>query len=679
MSSTWRSGTVTTPDLSVTEDRTQRVGTRLDIQGLRAVAVALVVLYHAGVPGLSGGYVGVDVFFVISGFLIIGHLVTELRNTGRIDLGRFWAKRIRRLAPASALVLLVTLALALLLLPPLALPNIVRDALATALYVPNVRFAVTGTDYLASSDPSPFLHYWSLGVEEQFYVLFPLLLWLCAKTLRRPVPVVLTVLLVGSVASLLFSVWLTAHAQPWAFFNLPTRAWEFAAGGLTAVVAVHLSRKTSPRWLTEAASAAGLGLIGASVVRYTDGTPFPGWHALVPVVGTALVLGCGSLRHGITQRALAIEPLTRTGDVSYSLYLWHWPLLVIPAQSLATTLEPWTRAGLVAAAVALAVLTYRCVENPARRQRALATTRRSYGLLAAATCLTVLAATGVGASVHLDSGRSAATTPGGPVDATSTADFVPRNALPSLESSPDDVGRASSQCLGAFTDTATPRCVGGDARASRSIVLFGDSHAATWFEPLDAMARRTHYKLVTFLKSSCPAASLTAYQVRLNRPFSECDTWRSSALQEIQALSPEAVVIAGYRNQQVVGEDSDAAWAAAVATTTRALVGTSAVYWLEDNPEFPQNVPNCLSAHLTDALACGSPRTTALSESRDAAQASAVRASGGSFVATADWFCLPTTCPTVSGRFIMYRDAHHMTTSYAASLADVLGRTIDVA
>ncbi len=325
------------------------------------------VAYHAGLPGISGGYVGVDVFFVISGFLITGLLWQELAGTGQLSLTAFFARRIRRLLPTAVLVLVATLGASWLWLAPLRVPSVARDAAAAALYAANYRFALQGTDYLsAHAAPSPVQHFWSLGVEEQFYLLWPVLLVLAAAVIR---PARLTragaawALGVLAAGSLALSLVLTDRAQPWAFYSLPTRAWELAGGGVLALVAPRLRQLPNPG--ATALGWSGLAGVGWAVVAYSPDTQYPGTAALLPVAGAMAVIaaGCAHPRSG-PDLLLARRPMQQIGRLSYSLYLWHWPVLIIGATLVHGSLA---RAGLVGLSVLLAAATVRtrCAERAA--------------------------------------------------------------------------------------------------------------------------------------------------------------------------------------------------------------------------------------------------------------------------------------------------------------------------
>lgn len=342
---------------------------RADLEGLRGLAILLVLGFHAAVPGFSGGFVGVDIFFVLSGFLITGLLLRERERSSTISLRDFYARRARRILPAAAVVLVITLSVAVAVLPPLTLPGYAADAAAAALSVSNYRFATQAMDYFSSvAPPSPFLHYWSLSVEEQFYLLWPLLLLLLVRTSRPRVAAGVALALL-CVASAVAAIALTRDAAPWAFYSLPTRAWQLALGGVLAAVAVtSLGRLAS-------AGLAIMGWVGLVAVLVAclvidRTTPYPGMAALLPAGGAALLIA-GGQRKGSPGALLAVPPMRFLGRISYSLYLVHWPILVIPAASLVIGQElPLVeRLGLCALAIALGWASWRYVEEPFHRGR----------------------------------------------------------------------------------------------------------------------------------------------------------------------------------------------------------------------------------------------------------------------------------------------------------------------
>lgn len=343
---------------------------RQDIEGLRAVAVGLVVAFHGFQLPFSGGYVGVDVFFVISGFLITSLLLRERTKTGRISILGFYARRVRRILPASALVVVVTVVASYHWLGFLTGNDVAEAAKWTAVFAANIHFGLVGTDYFgAVTPPSPLLHMWSLGVEEQFYVVWPGLFLLLVMLVRgsRHRHVLAASLLLVCAASLAWSVTQTATSPTWAYFSPLTRAWELGVGALVAVVAPGIARQRH-RWLVEALAAVGLIGIVASGLLLDESVPYPGWAVVWPVISTALVIAAGCAnQHTLTGRVLSVQPMQWVGARSYSLYLWHWPFLTVGAQYAIVDLTLVERGGLVAAAVVASALTYRLVENPLRR------------------------------------------------------------------------------------------------------------------------------------------------------------------------------------------------------------------------------------------------------------------------------------------------------------------------
>ena len=322
---------------------------RDDIQGLRAIAVLTVIASHAGVPFVPGGFVGVDVFFVISGFLISQLLFREVEKSGRVSIPGFYARRARRILPAATLVTIATLVASAIWLSAIGLVEVVKDSLWAVFFAANIHFAAVGTDYFAAEEPpSPLQHYWSLSVEEQFYLVWPALLLVLVLVARRralPKRLVFGVLLAVTVASFVWSVVSTSSDPLAAYFSTPARAFELGLGALIALVASEVAARWSAL-VRGLVCGGGLALIAVACVFYGDETPFPGWAAAVPVVGSALVLlaGAGGTAHeGAVQplpiRALGVLPMRTVGDWSYSLYLWHWPVLII-AQRMAGRVGP---------------------------------------------------------------------------------------------------------------------------------------------------------------------------------------------------------------------------------------------------------------------------------------------------------------------------------------------------
>jgi peptidoglycan/LPS O-acetylase OafA/YrhL len=376
-------------------DRGSAHAFRPDVEGLRALAVALVVLYHAGLPVLTGGFVGVDVFFVLSGFLITGLLLRERLDSGRTSFRQFYARRIRRILPAATLVLILTVVASYGLLGFVRGDAVARDGQWTSVFAANLRFGIKNTQYEnLLTKPSPLQHYWSLGVEEQFYLVWPIVFAVVAG-LGQAAHVrgrLIGALVALTVASFAWSIIQTDADAVWGFFSPLTRAWELGAGALLAVLGPSLTRAATqiqPRFAS-ALSWGGIAAIVASAAVFSSETPFPGAAAAVPVFATVAVVAGGSLAPGAgAERLLAVRPVQWLGRRSYSMYLWHWPLLTIAAQRYARTM-PWPLVvGLVVATIVLAALTFRFLENPVRSSSRL---RAHAGVTLAIGAALVLAA-----------------------------------------------------------------------------------------------------------------------------------------------------------------------------------------------------------------------------------------------------------------------------------------------
>ncbi len=652
---------------------------RTDIQGMRALAVLAVVLYHAGVPFLPGGYVGVDIFFVISGFLITGLLLREIERSGRVSFKDFYARRIRRLLPASALVLLATVVGAKLLVPPLLLPDMAKDAVATSLFFANMRFAQTGTDYLAGTSPSPFQHYWSLALEEQFYLVWPLIMVLVAAFAaahrRKWLAGVLVVL---SVLSLLGGVVLTGISQPWAFFSLPTRAWELGLGGLVALAAPLLVRMGGK--LARAVGLLGLILVGASIVVFTHDLPFPGWFALIPVLGAALMIGGGQIHE---LRVLQAPVLQYVGNISYSLYLWHWPLLTLAKIRLGENFNGWIALGLVALSLGLADLTYRHVEqrfqhSPALKVRAA----RSYALGAGLTVVALAISFSVTQLPDLDAGETVAAPDARQLmEAPATPGFVPSNLTPALEGAAGSTPSVYADgCHGAYETTKSADCTYGDETGAGALVLFGDSHAAQWFTPMDKVAQNEGRKLVSLTKSSCPSVDIPV-QGKVSETYPQCDEWRQDSLERIKALEPDLVVLSNYGSvYRELGrdlEDFEQEWREGLERTVRALPAGTDVVVLGDTPGWEIAPSVCLSTNLQDVDECTAPKDQVIDAEVANIEREAMRAAGGRYVSPVDWIC-QGTCSPIAWNLLVYRDTHHLTNEMAGALTGRLQQALEL-
>ncbi|WP_433073923.1 acyltransferase family protein [Dactylosporangium sp. CA-052675] len=699
------------PVVTAGEPKQQRF--RPDIEGLRAVAVLLVVLDHAGVGHITGGYVGVDVFFVISGFLITLHLFRELQKTGRIRFGAFYGRRMVRLLPASTLVVLTTVAAAWAWMSPIAAKAVSLDALTAAAYGINIRLAAQGTDYLsAEREPSPLQHFWSLAVEEQYYFIWPLLLVVAgAAWARRGRPSRLSATLALTVlAAVSFGicVWQTGHAQPWAYFGIQARAWELAAGALAALAAERLARL--PGALAAVATWAGLAMILTSALWYDSTTLFPGKAALLPVAGAALVIagGCAAPAGGAGV-LLRTGPFQWFGKLSYSWYLWHWPLLILaPHIAGQDKLNVWILVGVAAFALIPARLSLMLVENPIRFNPVFKR-RPNRGLMLGAT----MTAFAVGAAViflglpmRVRGEGQAQDTASVVSDAqqleearrqllelirtSATVAAMPQNLVPAITAASKDLPGGDKGCLASLDESKTAPAIAlgcdrkGVPNAPTTVVLFGDSHTEQWFDAFEAIAKKKQWRLVVLAKSGCTPADALTIKINSRRAYTECADWRERAFTVIKQLKPAIVVLSTrtYTDPPVDKQGAptadkahaDTAWAqATVASATRlAQLGAKPII-MQDTPD-PRgvSVPDCVAAHPSAVQQCALKVPTAIYATRKAAIEAAAQPAGISVLDPTEWFCTDTLCPAIIGNSLVYRDGSHVTTTYIKLLTPLL-------
>ncbi len=631
------------------------------------MAVLMVVAYHSG---LGGGFVGVDVFFVVSGFLMTGLLMQGEPVT------RFYARRAVRLLPAACTMIVATLVAAWAWLPAGRFGDAATDALASTFYTMNVRLALAGSDYLAAeATASPFMHFWSLGVEEQFYILWPLVLLLFVRSGRLVLPLALL-----TAASFALSIWQTTEHAPAAYYGLHTRLWELTAGALVAV--------TAPRWKRLPPRSASLlrwlgltGIITASTI-FTSQTPFPGYAAALPVTAAALVIGAGCAHPH--SRTLSLPPLQWLGKLSYSWYLWHWPVLFF-ASVLLGELSRWQTLGFAALALALAAVTYFAIENPLRRSGSLRLVpARGVGLglgLCALAATFALALPGPAARQDLPAVTALRLGPEAEsaliaAVAAGTA-HAPANLVPALGKASTDYARIYvDKCSTGLTETAVRKsCFYGDARSSTTIVLFGDSHAGQWFPALETIAAQRGWRLAVVVKSACTPASVLVNQPRLKRAYHECARWREEAWRHILSLDPAFVVMSGADDTTAVemGPHPDEVWATGWRATFTALASPrSRQVLILDTPWPASDVPSCVARNRATVSVCGRPRADAvLAPARRRLVSAAATDAGVSVIDPVPWLCAQA-CPVIVGNVLAYYDHSHLSATYSALLAPVL-------
>ena len=634
---------------------------RNDIQALRALAIVSVLLFHLWPHRFSGGFVGVDVFFVISGFLITGQLWREVEATGRVKFSLFWARRARRLLPASLLVIFATIATTLLFIPPVWFTKFFDEAVGSVAYFQNWVLAGKATDYLqGDTQGSPFLHFWSLSVEEQFYVFWPLLLGFLLLAVRLTRLGAKTAIVLGlstiALMSFAYSVWLTRNQPELAFFSTFTRAWEFAAGALVAVV---FSRNSLGKRLQAVSLWAGLAAIAFALIRFDTETAFPGYWAAVPVVGAALVLlgGNSSSRLAPTW-VFNFWPIRFLGDISYSLYLWHWPLIILAPWILRQNLTTNDRLVILALAILLGWLSKRFVEDPIRfgwiSKRKIRTQLISAALAISFVVVAALAAN-LFAQAKTDSSWSA------------------KNLHPAIsEVSKDFTAIEETSCRVKKNEAKFSFCTRGDKKGTVRIGLFGDSHTRQYFEPLNELAKENHWQLVIASKSACPVADVS--QLPAGIAHESCWAWNRSFEAFIES-QPKFDLIINSTSTLVTGNFESAA--AAYATEVKRLIDKGN-RWLVivDNPKPLGTFLACVEAAGSNVERdCSISRKNALTPP-DRLSAAIKGLPGASLADYTDAYCSAVSCSPVISKTVVYRDASHITATFSMTLKNRLAQSI---
>jgi peptidoglycan/LPS O-acetylase OafA/YrhL len=667
-------------------------GHRRDIQGLRAIAVITVIADHAGVGFLAGGYVGVDVFFVLSGFLITSLLVREAERSGRIGLLGFYARRARRILPAATVVLVATLAFTAAQLSYTRVQQVTTDVGWASAFLANVRFSTLGTDYFAEGlPPSPVQHYWSLAVEEQFYLVWPLLLLGLVLLARRRsagrthlhLGLAVAVVAVLSVASFTWSLHLTGDNQTTAYFSSAGRAWELGIGALLAVAASRLRGTTA--WVRWVLAAGGLAAVLTAVVAFDATTRFPGWAVLLPVLGTAAVIAAGIGTDAVgPARVLVARPLTWVGDISYSWYLWHWPVLVLWGARETGGVSGRETAVLVAVSLLLAVASYHLVENPLRRNRWLgARHRRALVLWPVALAMVVGAVFGARLlSEHRLAHRFDANAqylalrdehlpvPAQLQTSLEQADAADPVAFPLTDvdmvgALSEDLWNSRYDCSATHDESQADLCPVGAPDGDRLIVVIGDSHMGQWLPALDTIGQEGGYRVLPLVKYGC-----APYDVPLRtggRSYTECQDFRDWALQQVTQLKPDVVVIGGrglQGNMAVpVGERPDV-WTAGVAATIQTLAPlTSRLIVVGDVPALDVDPIGCLTDARATMATCTTPVDPRTPEANRLTSAAA-RGAGVPFLDLSDLACLRGRCPAVAGGLMVYANADHLSMAW---------------
>lgn len=596
------------------------------IQGLRALAAILVTLFHARL--VPGGFIGVDIFYVISGYLITGLILREIEKTGTLDLKSFYQRRIKRLLPTSVFVLLVTAIFAWILFPPITRDSLGRDLFAAAAYISNYLFAWWQNDYQnLNATPSPFIHYWSLAVEEQFYLVWPIFILFLARYGKR---VILGGIAVTTFLSLIFSIYLTQAAPIWAFYSLPTRAWELGFGALLLFIPDFKKKMRILPWL-------GFLGIAISALNFNENTAFPGKNALLPVLATTVLMATIKYWPPLFDD-LANSGISQwLGAISYPLYLWHWPALVLPSSALGRPLRIYERFLCIVLTVVLAHLTSKYVEDPLRHKKLRTATVYKGAVIT--TTLSLIA--GI---VIASSASSIITTKGA---ASYKFDLVKVMEKPAVY---------GDGCHVNYGETKSGYCTYGNKNSSTTIVLYGDSHAAQWFPALEKLANERGFKLVSLTKSACPA-------VDSKRPdqgafkMVHCTKWRQNSIARIAKIKPMAVITSSFQYFTPANTKISRSqwWSDGQRKLLKDLQGSTAhLIYISDTPRPLRDIPNCLAS-----------RNSSSCDSTEKSRVSIV--SGFQVVDPTPWLCA-SYCPAIVDGTVAYRDASHISVQMAVKL-----------
>jgi len=668
-----------------------------EIEGLRAIAVAIVVIYHADLF-FRGGFIGVDVFFVVSGFLITGLLLSD-HEEHQASFRRFYARRFRRLLPVAGLVLSVTLVASWLIMNPVSFASVRTDGIWASLFLANVHFVDVGVDYMSqAASPSPLQHWWSLAVEEQFYFVWPLVVAV-AWRIGRKRAVLITACLIG-IGSFGYSVYITPSRPVEAYFLLPTRAFELAAGAvLVTFMSIRPIAGTRVR-----ATAGWLGLVGifASALVLTEETLFPGWVYVVPTVCTVMVLMSIGVPSG-PLRLLKWNAFQWMGARSYSLYLWHWPLLVLYEVKYPNA-SALSRGTLLVIALWLSALSYRFFENPIRRNRRLSDSP-ALSLLVGASAVFV----GIGFSQLPATVSTTNTyTPSAVEQSTSTTIFrqlplerlaqlnadeipiidassierrIPTNLTPSILKAPKDKPSVfSTSCLARYESTNVQPCVYGSKESTTGVALFGDSHMGQWFPGLEKAAIDNSWRLEVMTKMGCPPVDVSINTFK-GKTYRECDQWRENAIERIIASDIKVVMLGSNKYDSVTGKGLSPRgtgwWGGLRRVITRLQEAGKQVVLFSDIPSMWYDKPQCLAENTDDVRKCGRTRQQAVRTARMDTEKTIATELNFSYVDVTRWVCGTSFCPAIIGSTMVYMDSNHVSATFALGKSQQLGLVVE--
>ena len=708
---------------------------RTDIEGLRGISVLLVVLFHLEISVFSGGFVGVDVFFVISGYLLTSLFFNEIERNKFVNIFAFFSRRVRRLLPASVFTVFGTVLIGWLVLSPFALEELIKDAFAASTYSMNFRLVHQATDYLGSdSSPSVFQHYWSLAVEEQFYLIWPFIFAGLAKLKisREQIGILMAILIAISFG---FSIIQTEEDQIWAFFMLPTRAWEMALGALIACYKDQILLLNDK--LIEVLGFIGLASILIPCVLYDDFTLYPSWRAAFPVIGTALIISCAG---STISKILSFKLLTSIGKYSYGWYLWHWPLICIAKRYYFQQNDLFVSSVASIIAFIVAVISYKVIEKPIRELKVFSTRPKKgvvLGVLSTGLSVLILLVAFHArpiSTIQLSSSQNETSVSevssdnfssetsdslSAPEDLTNSEQVPdtmndhsqdnqeienPTNAAPvpdtinvyllehqerltdgaQLTILPDYVSLGGpypivySDGQGCHVDSdglTSPLCEYGDIDAERTMVLFGDSHAASWFPLFDQYSREKGWRLLSRTKSSCFVEDLRFPLYGTNLEYTECSDWKNSVVNELQENPVDLIIVVTKRKDVEVMRDmfSVEEWQAGLVSTLNSFRSVSSeVVLVGATPLLSNHARECVTSYPNNLDFCHGKFEDVVPSDYQALEIQSADDAQVKYLPTIDLVCTDTICPVVVGNNVIYSDREHLTNDFVLELKNLM-------
>ena len=675
---------------------------RGDIQGLRAIAVSAVVLDHIDFKFAPGGFVGVDIFFVISGFLMTSFLWRRLQADRAVDLPDFYARRAKRLLPAAATVLAATAVATTIILPNSRWVDIGKDIVSSALYAENWRLAFTSIDYLnAAGPPSPVQHYWSLAVEEQFYlgwpIIFLLVAWLCKRRFTRSENNVLAVsIFLITILSFAWCLHYTSTTPDRAYFSTFTRIWELGLGGLV-LTGLNAYQNKLPALTAAALSWIGLAGITVSIITFNHELSFPGYYALLPTLSTALILYCcGTDQRGSVAFILERRPLQTIGNYSYSLYLWHWPVIIFLKERFGDDAN-WLVGSALIASLMLAVLTFHLVEEPIRHAETLAkdvAAPLGIGLLAttAACVIGMMMMTLAMRPPPVRSTNEVAATQkfyrkhalSGSQEVKFGAQILRLDPLNDAKGSPtkraaliENVASALSfmGCPQGITDPGVKTCsVGETQNPSKTVLLLGDSHAQQWLPPIEQIALENGWEVRIYIKQFCLLMDGTL-SVGTRRQGPTCVSWNEAVKKKVEAIRPSLIITSNYLTTADSIPATSMGQRRKFQTFSDLRIPTLVI---SDTPKPPDNVLECLEKNTTDYSKCAFNRTKAFESVGNSQRIATKNLQRVKLISLNSAICPTANCTATMGGVVVYRDDNHITNLFSLSLQDRLDKELRV-